>query len=96
MFVPLIVQLGTDASSICRRGAGETIAALLSCISEEKANIFLTWLQKWFIEEQSMTLKRLSVQVFNVALGNLAEDGNKYDQKHLAANSFCIRNSKFQ
>lgn len=68
MFVPLIVQLGTDASSICRRGAGETIAALLSCISEEKANIFLTWLQKWFTEEQSMTLKRLSVQVMNVAL----------------------------
>ena len=29
MFVPLIVQLGTDASSICRLGAGETIAALL-------------------------------------------------------------------
>jgi len=68
MFVPLVVQLGTDNSSICRRSAGETIAALLSRISEDKAHVFFTWLQKWFLEEQSLTLKRLSVQVMNIAL----------------------------
>ena len=68
MFVPLVVQLGTDNSSICRRSAGETIAALLSRISEDKAHVFFTWLQKWFLEEQSLTLKRLSVQVMTIAL----------------------------
>ena len=42
-----------------------------------------------------MTLKRLSVQVMNVALEILSREGNKYDQKHLAANSFCIRIQNF-
>jgi len=73
IFLPLVVQLGTDASSMCRRSAGETIAALLSRTSEEKIHVFLTWLQKWFVEEQNMALKRLSVQVMNIALETCSE-----------------------
>ena len=73
IFLPLVVQLGTDASSMCRRSAGETISALLSRTSEEKIHVFLTWLQKWFVEEQNMALKRLSVQVMNIALGTCSE-----------------------
>lgn len=68
IFLPLVVQMGSDDCILCRKGVGESLIALFKRISSLLKTKFLLWMEKWFIEEKKTELRQTSIQIIGLTL----------------------------
>jgi U3 small nucleolar RNA-associated protein 20 len=74
IFLPLVVQLGSDKCTSCRISAGESLIALLKRVDSSLKVKFLLWMEKWFIEEENMFLRQTSLQVIGIIIQICPQD----------------------
>lgn len=68
ILLPVVVRMGTDICNVCRRSAGDTVAALFLRADKNQRENYLGWMEKWFVKEDDIFLKQISIQVIGIAL----------------------------